>query len=364
MVRSVSNDRPVNQPTSADKTKGSAPTQKAATPQQQPVTDSFGTADAMKAGVEGAALRMAAGDLGQDVAGLAQTLGALETFARTMTSEVKGKTMAQDVSLPSQSAQQSAAPMPMAVVSKALTLQEQAKNGKIVLSEQAKEIVKSLTQAAAQQLDTSMRQTVTLSSAQKAQMQSFTQTAREAFRQSGGSQGASAKKGGALDKAWSQMSTMFAEGDIDALAEMVMMECAHDHETDLKDILDKMRDGNEKKKALRSQITAEREALAKKKDELRAAYDASDDPKKPATFDDYMKGQLAFGDPAKPVSFEVQSEAIDGLQKQMDSLGDLTQELQLKLQMALDRRAKMYETLSAIMKKSAATGDAIIQNMK
>lgn len=55
---------------------------------------------------------------------------------------------------------------------------------------------------------------------------------------------------------------------------------------------------------------------------------------------------------------------IEELQGQMDTLNDLTQEMQMKLQLALDRRAKMYETLSNIIKKAGQTGDNIIANMK
>ena len=47
-----------------------------------------------------------------------------------------------------------------------------------------------------------------------------------------------------------------------------------------------------------------------------------------------------------------------------DSLGDMGDELSLKLQMAQERRAKFYATLSNIMKKSSDTSAGIVANMK
>jgi hypothetical protein len=56
------------------------------------------------------------------------------------------------------------------------------------------------------------------------------------------------------------------------------------------------------------------------------------------------------------------------LQKQtstgMDSLGDLSQEQQLKMQMMMDQRSKLEETLSNIMKKMSDTSESIVQNLK
>ena len=55
---------------------------------------------------------------------------------------------------------------------------------------------------------------------------------------------------------------------------------------------------------------------------------------------------------------------IDEWQNKKDASGDLTDELQLKLQMAMERRSKLLETLSNMMKKCADTSGAIVGNMK
>lgn len=70
------------------------------------------------------------------------------------------------------------------------------------------------------------------------------------------------------------------------------------------------------------------------------------------------------GDGMKLTTVESFEQGVESLKSRMDTLGDLTQELQLKIQLALDRRSKMYEVLSAIMKKASSTAEAIIQNMK
>lgn len=56
--------------------------------------------------------------------------------------------------------------------------------------------------------------------------------------------------------------------------------------------------------------------------------------------------------------------AIESLQGKLDTIGDLTQQMQLRLQLAMERRSKMYEVLSNIMKKASQTSEAIIGNMK
>jgi len=59
--------------------------------------------------------------------------------------------------------------------------------------------------------------------------------------------------------------------------------------------------------------------------------------------------------------FEAQ---IDAWQSKKDSLADLTQEQQLRLQLYQDRYSKFFQALSDIMKKSSDTQNAIITNMK
>lgn len=66
-----------------------------------------------------------------------------------------------------------------------------------------------------------------------------------------------------------------------------------------------------------------------------------------------------------------QRELIENLKKkinqseeELDTLGALSEEMSLKLQVAMDRRAKIAQTLSNILKKVSSTADSIIQNIK
>jgi len=54
-------------------------------------------------------------------------------------------------------------------------------------------------------------------------------------------------------------------------------------------------------------------------------------------------------------------QALDALS---DSLDDISEIVQLKLQMAMDRRAKYISTLSSIMAKISQTRDTVIENIK
>ncbi len=47
-----------------------------------------------------------------------------------------------------------------------------------------------------------------------------------------------------------------------------------------------------------------------------------------------------------------------------DSLSDLSQMQSLRLQMYMDRRSKLYETLSNLMKKAGDTDSTIVGNLK
>ncbi|MCC6808181.1 MAG: hypothetical protein IT381_12220 [Deltaproteobacteria bacterium] len=55
---------------------------------------------------------------------------------------------------------------------------------------------------------------------------------------------------------------------------------------------------------------------------------------------------------------------IEEWEGKKDTLGDLSEQLSLKLQMYQDRRAKMYSTLSNILKKNSETSSQIISNLK
>ena len=57
-------------------------------------------------------------------------------------------------------------------------------------------------------------------------------------------------------------------------------------------------------------------------------------------------------------------QASDAAIGRLQSLSDVSEELQMRLQMIMDRRAKLLEALSNIMKKQSDTAAAIAANLK
>jgi hypothetical protein len=57
-------------------------------------------------------------------------------------------------------------------------------------------------------------------------------------------------------------------------------------------------------------------------------------------------------------------QASDAAAGQLQSLSDVSEELQMRLQMIMDRRSKFLEVLSNIMKKQSDTAATIIDNLK
>ncbi len=66
---------------------------------------------------------------------------------------------------------------------------------------------------------------------------------------------------------------------------------------------------------------------------------------------------------AKTNMAQIQS-AIDAAKDKIDTLGELSAQDQLKLQLVLDRQQKMIDTLSEIMKKASDTAAGIVGNLK
>ena len=55
---------------------------------------------------------------------------------------------------------------------------------------------------------------------------------------------------------------------------------------------------------------------------------------------------------------------FESFKSQLDSMSDIGEMSQLKMQMIMDRMAKAFQTISNIMKKSHETASAMIQNLK
>jgi hypothetical protein len=55
---------------------------------------------------------------------------------------------------------------------------------------------------------------------------------------------------------------------------------------------------------------------------------------------------------------------LDDMKGRLDGMGAMTEEMSLRLQMTMDRRSKVYQSLSNIMKKISTTQETLVQNIK
>jgi len=119
--------------------------------------------------------------------------------------------------------------------------------------------------------------------------------------------------------------------DIEALAFIVLMQATQDQDKDLQSIMDGVQEINKQKAALRSQMQALNQL---------EANNAKSSP----------------GPSPSPSS--------GALKSRLDSLNELSETQSLQLQMTMDRRSKLIDTLSNVMKSIANTSDAVVQNLK
>lgn len=115
--------------------------------------------------------------------------------------------------------------------------------------------------------------------------------------------------------------------DIMELVFIVLMQATEDADADLKQIMEEVKQRNQR-------LCRWRELLAK----LEAHRSSSDN--------------------------ELVRAANAVIANQLDSFSDMAEQIQLRLQMAMDRRSKFIEALSNLMKKQSDTASAIISNMK
>jgi len=118
--------------------------------------------------------------------------------------------------------------------------------------------------------------------------------------------------------------------DITELIILVMLEAAEENAADLKEIMDELRKRNER-------LCRWRKLIAD------------------------LHGRAAGAEAGDAATIRLATGVAAG---QSQGLSDITQELQLRLQMIMDRRAKFFETLSNIMKKQSDTAAAIVANLK
>jgi hypothetical protein len=171
-----------------------------------------------------------------------------------------------------------------------------------------------------------------------------------------------------------------ADVDIEVIVALVMFELWQSEEEALSELLEEMHRINEAKQRQREHI----KSLMKKKRESESTPSDSSirgpsvkrlkpnprlGTKVNDTRADYTETQKhpflsKTAPPPPPDTLELPIDNLEEHQGKLDSLGEQSEMLSLRLQMTMDRRSKFISTLSNIMKKIATTQDTLIQNIK
>jgi hypothetical protein len=166
--------------------------------------------------------------------------------------------------------------------------------------------------------------------------------------------------------------------DIETLVSLVLMEAAKGAQEDLKAIMADVKAMNAAKQALRHLISQVQKDVVGNFGctDRRAPLDLSPGL---GSEEAYHSAPMPFpnvesSDGLKLVPTDLfrgrletlaQLESVlENLKNRLDSMSEMGEMLSLRLQMAMDRRSKLMETLSNIMKKISSTESAIVQNLK
>lgn len=172
--------------------------------------------------------------------------------------------------------------------------------------------------------------------------------------------------------------------EIDALVQLVMFEVWQAEEEALKEMLDEMERMNELKKKQREYIESIKEQRNRARKKLRAEYEElkkqgeSAIPQKKAVLvkksprmvytrrlkRPYPRFPLIKFKNTKTMNLAELEKYIAEMEINYDTLGNLSEELSLKLQIQTERRQKIIQTLSNILKKISSTSDTLISNIK
>jgi putative addiction module CopG family antidote len=145
--------------------------------------------------------------------------------------------------------------------------------------------------------------------------------------------------------------------DVSEAAFMVLASAARDMDDDIKMIMAEIKATDAAKAKLREIIKELNRWISEQMTPPENSHDIDND-----------KVSLASPRSVQPRSggqgAAILASIMDRLQEDLDGMNELSEMTSLRLQMVMDRRAKLIEALSNLMKKLAATQDAIVQNLK
>lgn len=181
-----------------------------------------------------------------------------------------------------------------------------------------------------------------------------------------------ADPGPAVQSLVRQQFPMASAQDIDALSALVLMDCAQAEEQELREALSAMDQANQAKRAQRERLDRLRSEERRLPGQPAGAAGAPQPPLR------RVRRAPAMGTgvptipptllhpvlPAAGLSREQLDAEAGRLRGDLDTLGDLDQAILLRLQLQMDRRAKLLQALSNLMRKVSATTDTLLANLK
>jgi Arc/MetJ-type ribon-helix-helix transcriptional regulator len=167
----------------------------------------------------------------------------------------------------------------------------------------------------------------------------------------------------------------FDGSDIEEMAIIVFMQAARDAEEDLKEIMNEMKAMNAAKRKLRELQKKIKCDIANSAGQPRPKFDQNGLGSERAYHhalipvpDLCSKSGVKFIETdlykGRIVDVLILEAIRDDLSDKLDGMSEMSEMDSLRLQMMMDRRSRMLETLSNIMKKISSTAESIVDNLK
>ena len=134
----------------------------------------------------------------------------------------------------------------------------------------------------------------------------------------------------------------FFASDIETLVQLVMMECVRQADADLRGMMEQMRAANERKRLRREQLSAQ-------KDTQKRVSEA---------------GRVEFSRAPAKIIVAAQAAGSPEASDRRDSLSEMSEMDQLRMQMYMDRMTKADSAASNQLKKFSDVESSIISNLK
>jgi hypothetical protein len=158
--------------------------------------------------------------------------------------------------------------------------------------------------------------------------------------------------------------------DIDALAFMVLMQAANDQNQDLQEIMNEMQARTKAKQALRNLLNQLQRDVAANANQQAKEVCATAECRSIAQ--EFAQIESLTAQTGHPVRFNVSDPPTYGQLRQaqtaagesLDGLSDMSNSMQMKIQMEQAQYSQVMEAISNIEKKMNDTSTSIIQNMK